>query len=257
MKRQAQYTASAFKHYWLTNAEAVEQPTGSDRLPSPIGYLRIGSHSDAKINAFSRKVSKPPLADKLPVCAQIRDRCEAKQPIKLLQKIDTLSRVGAPLLLKDSPQKRECCASIADAKRHDVERRRTQIPIRAIKSDDPGRWQSNKFDYKHSNSRIADFKQPQESLHSLVVGSGLRSTGKSVCHLNEVDCLDLNQRNQELGQEVDTSFVPSYIISKRSLQKANVGHCASSFQDSFGDDLDKDSGTMAFYAFSKINFFLY
>jgi hypothetical protein len=27
-----------------------------------------------------------------------------------------------------------------------------------------------------------------------------------------------------------------------------------SFQDSFGDDLDKDSGTMAFYAFSKISF---
>ena len=36
-----------------------------------------------------------------------------------------------------------------------------------------------------------------------------------------------------------------------------MGHCVMSFQDSFGDDLVKDNGTMAFYAFSKINFVLY
>ena len=87
-----------------------------------------------------------------------------------------------------------------------------------------------------------------------VAGSRLRSPGESVRHLNEVYGLDLDERDQELGQEVDAGFVPSYIIGKRSLQKANVGHCDVSFQDSFGDDLDKDSGTMAFYAFSKISF---
>jgi hypothetical protein len=91
-------------------------------------------------------------------------------------------------------------------------------------------------------------------LHPFVVGSGLRWPRESKSYLNEINSLDLDERYKELSQEVDAGFVPSYIIGKRSLQKANVGHCDVSFQDSFGDDLDKDSGTMAFYAFSKINF---
>ena len=49
-------------------------------------------------------------------------------------------------------------------------------------------------------------------------------------------------------------IIPSHVIGKGSLQKANVGHCDDSFQDSFGDDVVKDRARMAFYAFSKINF---
>src|SRR5829696_2105423 len=50
MKRQAQDPASAFKYHWLTNAVTRKQAAGSNRLPTPIRDLRIGSQSYAKIN---------------------------------------------------------------------------------------------------------------------------------------------------------------------------------------------------------------
>jgi hypothetical protein len=254
VKIQPQQPACSFKRYWLLNAKARKQATGRDRLPSPIGYLRIGSHANAKINLFIGQVSKPLFANKLAVRAQIRDGSKSKQAIKLFQQINALSRRAAAFLFKNAPQKRECYPFIADAERHHIKRSRTQVPIGSIKCDDPRRRQSDQLDNKESNLSVADFKQAEESLHPFVTGSGLCSPAESVSHLSEIYGLDLDERDKELSQEVDAGFIPGYIIGKRSLQKANVGHCVLSFQDSFGDDLVKDNGTMAFYAFSKINF---
>src|SRR5215212_3705260 len=251
---QTQYSPCSFKHYFLTNAITRKQSSGSNRLPMTVSNQCIGSQSYAKINAFARQVSKPPLANKLTVSAQIRDSSKAKQAAKFFQQIDALSRVRATFLFKDSPKQWECYPLIADAKRHHIKRRVAQIPIRSIQGDGPRGGQPNQFYNKGSNFCIADFKQPKEALHPFVIGSGLRSTRESVSHLNQVYSLDLDERDEEFSQEVDAGFVPSYIIGKRSLQKANVGHCVLSFQDSFIDVLVKDSGTMAFYAFSKINF---
>jgi hypothetical protein len=44
--------------------------------------------------------------------------------------------------------------------------------------------------------------------------------------LHQADGLDLNESNDELRQEVDSSLIPSYIFPKRALQEAHVGHCA-------------------------------
>jgi hypothetical protein len=253
-KIQPQHAACSFKLYWLTGAKATKQATSRDCLPSPIGYLRIGSHTNAKINLFVGQVSKPLFANKLAVRAQIRDSSKSKQAIKLFQQINAFSRRGAAFLFKNAPQKRECYAFIADAEGHHIKRSRAQVPIGSIKCDDPRRRQANQLDNKESNLSVADFKQPEESLHPFVARSGLCSPAESVSHLSEIYGLDLDKRDKEFSQEVDAGFVPGYIIGKRSLQKANVGHCVLSFQDSFGDDLVKDNGTMAFYAFSKINF---
>jgi hypothetical protein len=254
VKILSQQPACSFKRYWLADAKARKQATGRDCLPSPIGYLRISSHANAKINLFVGHVSKPLFANKFAVRAQIRDAIHAKQAIKLFQQIDAFSRVRAALLFKNAPQKRECYAFIADAERHHIKRSRAQVPIGSIKCDDPGGRQCDQLDNKESNLSVADFKQPQKALHPFVARSGLCWSAESVSHLSEVYGLDLDERDKELSQEVDAGFVPGYIIGKRSLQKANVGHCVLSFQDSFGDDLVKDSGTMAFYAFSKIDF---
>ncbi|HYP26210.1 MAG TPA: hypothetical protein VE262_05795, partial [Blastocatellia bacterium] len=232
----------------------TKQTTGRDCLPAPISDQGVGSQPYAEINPIVSQVGKPLFANKLTVCTQIINRRKVKQAIKIFQQLDTLGSIGAPFLFEDSPQKREGYPFIAYAKCHNIQRCRAQVPIRAIHSDGPGRGQSNQFNDKQCEPCIADFKEPKESLNAFVVGRGLGVTGESRCHLNEVDGLNLNQCDQELGQEVDTSFVPSYIFSKRSLKQANVGHCVGSFQDTFGDDLDKDSGTMAFYAFSKIDF---
>jgi len=257
MKRQAQYAASAFKYHRLTNAKAGKQATSGDHLPTPIGYLRVGSDAYAKINPFVGQVSKPFFANKLTVCAQIIDRIKAKQVIKLFQKRDALISVRAALLFKDSPQQREGYPFVAYAKRHYIEWRRAQIPIRAIKSDGPRGGQSDQLDDKGSNLSIAYFKQAQESLDSFVVGSYLCSAREGSCHLSKVHGLDLDQSDKKLGQEVDSGFIPSYILSKGSLKGANVGHCVLSFQDSFRDVLAKDNGTVAFMHFQRSIFVLY
>jgi hypothetical protein len=254
VKILSQQPACSFKRYWLLNAKARKQATGRDCLPSPIGYLRIGSHANAKINLFVGQVSKPLFANKLAVRAQTRDSSKSKQAIKPFQQINAFSRVGAAFLFKNAPQKRECYPFIADAERHHIKRSITQVPIGSIKCDNPRRRQSDQLDNKGSNLSVADFKQPQKALHPFVARSGLCSSAESVSHLSEIYGLDLDERDKEFSQEVDACFVPGYIIGKRSLQKANVGHCDVSFQDSFGDDLVKDNGMMAFYAFSKINF---
>jgi hypothetical protein len=257
MKRQAQDPASAFKRHWLTDAVTRKQATSGDLLPAPISYLRIGSDPYAKINPFVSQVSEPLFANKLTVRAQIINRSKAEQAIKLFQKRDALISVRAPFLFKDSPEQRECYPFIAYAKRHDIERRRAQIPIRAIKSDGPRGGQSDKLYHKESNLSIAYFKQTQESLDSFVVGSCLRSAREGRRHLNKVNSLDLNQSDKKLGQEVDSGFIPSYILGKSSLKGANVGHCVLSFQDSFRDVLAKDNGTVAFMHFQRSIFVLY
>src|SRR5215216_617682 len=254
VKIQPQHAACSFKRYRLLNAKATKQATRRNCLPSPIGYLRICSHANAKINLFVGQVSKPLFANKLAVRAQIRYGSKSKQAIKLFQQINAFSRVGAAFLFKNAPQKREGYPFIADAERHHIKRSRAQVPIGSIKCDDPRRRQSDQLDNKESNFCIADFKQPQEALHPFIARSGLCSPAESVSHLSEIYGLDLDERDKEFSQEVDAGFVPGYIIGKRSLQKANVGHCVLSFQDSFGDELVKDNGTMAFYASSKINF---
>jgi len=254
VKIQPQHPACSFKCYWLTDAKATKETTGRDCFPAPIRYQCVGSQTYAKINPFVGQVSKPLFANKLTVCAQIINSSKAKQAIKLFKQLDTFSRVGAPFLFKYAPEQRERYAFIADAKRHDIKRRRAEVPISSIKCDDPRRRQSDQFDNEESNFCIADFKQPKEALHPFVARSGLCWPGESISHLNEINILDLDEGDQELGQEVDAGFVPGYIIGKRSLQKADVGHYVLSFQDSFRDDLVKDNGTMAFYAFSKIYF---
>src|SRR5215212_9989822 len=159
MKRQAQDPASAFKYHWLTDAVTRKQATGGDRSPTPIRYLRIGSQAYAEINPFVGQVSEPLFANKLTVRAQIINRSKAKQSIKLFQKRDALVSVRATLLFKDSPKQREGYPFVAYAKRHYIERRRAQIPIRAIKRDGPRGGQSDKLYHEESNLSIAYFKQ--------------------------------------------------------------------------------------------------
>jgi hypothetical protein len=254
IKLNAQQPANTIKRCPLTGPEMLEQAASGHRPPTPICDLRIGSHAGTGINLFRLQISEPGLTNKLSICAEIGDRSRAKQEIKLFEQIDAFLGRGASLLLKYSPRQRDCYALVNDAKCHHVKRRVAQLPIRSIRGDGPGGRQPDQFDYKESYLSVADLKEPRKSLHSFIVRSSLSAPGESTCYLNKIDGLNLDQRNQELSQEVDARFVPSYIIGKRSLQEADVGHCGVSFQDSFGDDLDKNSGMMAFYAFSKISF---
>src|SRR6185503_8441905 len=47
---QTQYSPCSFKYYWLAYAITRKQSSGSNRLSTSVGNLRVGSQSYAKIN---------------------------------------------------------------------------------------------------------------------------------------------------------------------------------------------------------------
>src|SRR5205085_12233976 len=110
-----------------------------------------------------------------------------------------------------------------------------QVPIGAINRDDKGRLQPDERNNETGEFGKGQLEESQKALNPLVMRCLFSSPAHHRRELDEVDRLDLNKRHEELRQKVDSSFVPSSILGKRSLQRANVGHCASSFPDLFGD----------------------
>ncbi len=102
---------------------------------------------------------------------------------------------------------------------------------------------------------IADLEAAQEALNPLVVRCFFRATRKNRGDLGEIDTTDLDQSDQKLRQEVDSSFIPIYIFSKLSLKRAKVGHRV--FSSQVISVLEKDKAAVAFYAFSKFIFVRY
>ncbi len=231
MQMLTDHSPRLFKLNGLAYPVSRKQARGSHHLPSLVAYQGICPQSDAKIYMVLFQIREQLLTDKLAISAQKVNRIKAEEAIKLTQQSKTFSVVRASSLLKHYPEQRESRALVAYAEREDVDRRRSQTPVSAINTNDPGSRQPDQFDDKASDTTIADVKATQEALDAFVTGIRCSRTTESRSNLSEVDGPDLDQGNEELSQEVDAGFVPSYIRSKRSLKRANVGHCAISFQE--------------------------
>jgi hypothetical protein len=225
------HSPRSFKLNRLAYAASRKQACGSHHLPVTVSDHSICSQTYAKIYTVLFQMSEQFLTDKLAISAQKVNRIKAEESVKLTQQSHSLSVVGASSLFKQNPQQRESRAFVADAEREDVNRRRGKAPIRAINTDDPGSGHPDQLNNKASDARITDLKATQETLDTFIGGISRSRATESRSNLSEVDSPDPDQGDEELSQEVDTSFVPSYIRSKRSLKRANVGHCAISFQE--------------------------
>jgi hypothetical protein len=148
-------------------------------------------------------------------------------------------------------------ALVNNPKHQDIQRGLAELPVAAVQSQHPRRWHTDQRHQQRSDEGIAELEEAQEALNAFVVRFGFGATRKNRGDHGEVDGANLDQSDEKLGQEVDAGFIPSYIFSKGSLKRANVGDCDLSFQDSFPDDLAKDSGTMAFMHFQKSVFVMY
>src|ERR1044072_721853 len=231
VKALPDHSTLPFQLYGLTDSISRKQSCCPHHLPSLVAYQRVCSKAYAKIYMILFHISEQLLTDKLSICAQKVNRIKAKQAIKLTQQSKTFGVVRAAALIKHYPQQREGRAFVADAEREDVDRRRSQAPIGAINTDDPGGRQPDQLNNKASDARITDVKATQETLDAFVAGIGGSRATESRSNLSEVNGTDLYQGNEELSQEVDTGFVPSYIKRKSSLKRANRGHCAVSFRE--------------------------
>src|SRR5947209_6598007 len=198
-------------------------------------HQQILFQSQAKPNALSTQKGQPIHSDKLSVRANKLNTLPPEQAQVLFDQVNALIGVGAAFLLKNRPQQREADASISDAQQQDIQRRLAQVPIGAVNRDDKRRPESHQLNDETSQFSERQLEESQEALNPLVMRCLFGSPAHHTGDLGEVDGLDLNHSYEELGQEVDSSFVPRYILSKRSLQQRLVDHCASSFTDLFGD----------------------
>jgi len=231
------HSTRLFKLNGLAYPASRKQPRGSHHLPSPVAYQGICSQSYAKIYMVLFQMSEQLLTDKLAISAQKVNRVEAEESVELIQQSQPLSVIRASALFEHYPHQREGHAFVADAERENVDWCRSQAPIRSIKADDPGGRQPDQLNNEASDQGEVYVKATQEALDAFVAGIRCSRTTENRGNLSEVDGSDSDQGDEELSQEVDAGFVPSYIRSKRSLKRANVGHCAISFQEHLEVDL--------------------
>ena len=238
----------------LPDTQMHKQSPGLPHLASRIADLGVGSQANAEIDLSLYQIGEPILADELAIRAQVGHRRKAKEPIELFQKCNPFRRRRAAFLLQDHPQQWESDALMNKAECQDVQGRLAEVPIGAIYRDDPRRLSVGQLGDKAGNGCIAKIKAAEKALDALVMRIGFGPPGEGAGDLCEVNRLNLDEGNEELRQEVDARLIPSYIRGKRPLKRADVGHRAGSFQDAFQDNLAKDSGPMAFYAFSNSDF---
>src|SRR5205085_551987 len=224
-------------------------------LSAPVRHLGILANPDTKRDMVGLQPLEPSFANKLAVGAQIQDRIDAKQGNKLSQDGLALGGVGIAFLLQDRPQHRNGYALVNQAQHQNIQRRLAELPVAAVQSQHPRTRHAAKRNEQDRDDGVTDFKEAQEALNAFVVRFFLGATGKYRGNLGEVDTANLDQSNDKLGQEVDSSLVPIYIFSKGSLKRANRGHRA--FSSQVITILGKDKAAMAFYAFSNIFFVLY
>src|SRR5437588_434082 len=204
----------------------AEQVLGSHHLiAASIRDTQILLDANAKGNLLSAQVTKPLPTNKLAVSGHKRKRTFAEKSHILFQQLDSLRSVGTTLLLQHRPQQRKGHAFADHAQHEDIQRRSSQIPIGAINREDKRSADAQQVDNKKSYLSKRHVKESQEALTSFVVRVLFRPPAHHRRDLYKTDGLDLNQCERKLRQKVDAGFVPSYILRKRSLQVANVGHC--------------------------------
>jgi hypothetical protein len=140
---------------------------------------------------------------------------------------------------------------VGDAQHQHVERRLAQVPVGAVEGHDPRGGHPDKPHDEAGELRVGQREVAQESLDALVVRGRLRPPAEDAGDLCKVNRLDLNHGDEEARQEVEARTVPRYILGERPLQEADVGHRALSSDGSFGDELVKDRGAVAFSTVSK------
>src|SRR5947209_12247020 len=205
-------------------AAMPEQLPGLHCAPAGVGDQGVRAHPDAAGDAFAPQIREAHFADKLAVSTQVSNSTESEQAPELVEQSAPLRGRGAALLLNDHPQKREGRPLISNTEQENIQGRLSQVPVGAIHSEYPRRGHSEQLNNEGGHARIREFKEAQEALRPLVMRGGLGAPRKDARHLDEVDALDLDQGDEELGHEVDARFIPRYSAGKRSLQQANVGH---------------------------------
>src|SRR5215210_5943177 len=188
--------------------------------------FQILTDAQAKRYLLSQQITKPVSANKFAVCRDKRKALLTKQLQILLQEGDSLSSVGTTFLLQDRPQQRKGHAFPDQTQHQDIQRSFAQVPIGAVYRNHEGRREAKQFNDQSGDLSKRQIEESQKTLASLVMRIGFGSSAHHRRNLYQRDGLDLNESDDELRQEVDSRFIPSYILSKRSLQGANVGHCA-------------------------------
>src|SRR5215210_1300613 len=220
---------SPFAEEQNSNADflCAEQIPGSHQLiAAGIRDTQILFDPNAKGNLLPAQVTKPIPPNKLAVSGHKRERTFAEKSHILFQQLDSLRSVGTTFLFQHRPQQRKGHSLEDHAQHEDVQRRSSQIPIGAINGNEERLWDAKQFDNQKSDLGKRHVKESQKSLTSFVMRVLFRPPAHHRRDLDETDGLDLNQGENKLRQKVESGFVPSYILRKRSLQVANVGHCA-------------------------------
>jgi hypothetical protein len=140
---------------------------------------------------------------------------------------------------------------VGDAQHQDVDGRLAQIPVGAVEGDDPRGGRAGEPHDQAGDLRVGQREVAQEAPDALVVRGRLRPPAEDAGDLCKVNRLDLDDGDEEARQEVEARTVPRYILGERPLQEADVGHRALSSDGSFGDELVKDRGAVAFSTVSK------
>ena len=225
-QRQAPDRACAFNDQGFADPLRTEQAPNINQLSTPVCDHSVFTNPDAEVYRLRAQPREPITAHKLPVCTKISNRLITEDAPELSDERNALLLVRTAFLLKNSPEHGESHATVRDANDHDIQRGLAKIPVGAIQCDDPRGRHSQKADDEASDLCIRHRKKAEETLRSLVVRLRFGAPQKDLGHLREVDCSDFDQGNDEASQKVDTRFIPRYIVSQRSLQQANVGHCA-------------------------------
>ena len=114
------------------------------------------------------------------------------------------------------PQDGKGRAFVRDPENHHVQGRVTEVPVGAVKRDDPRRAHCDQTRDKDSHLLIGHFKEPEEELNPLIVRLLLGTSGKHSGDFGEVDGSDFDQRHEKLCQKVDAGTIPSYILPQHS-----------------------------------------
>ena len=144
---------------------------------------------------------------------------------------------------------------LADHAQHEhVQRSCFRLPISAVNREDERLWDAKQPDDQQSDLGKRHVKESQEALTSFVMRVLFGSPTHHRRDLHQTDCLDLNECERKLRQKVDAAlFQVTFSASVRSSGECRP-LCSCPFKKCLATNLVKDSGTMAFYAVSKINF---
>lgn len=227
---QAPQTSGLAQQPGLADGQAAEFAPQWVGLPTLGDEGVIVFEAQPKRQPPALQIHQPLLADELPIPEQVGHRLAAEGlPVALQQRL-TLRGAGVAGLGQDGPKQRDRQALIDHAQHQKIDLHASELPVGAIKRQDPGPILRQQRGHNLRDLGLIDHELAQEALQTDVVGADLRTTGEHHRQARQVDRAYLQQRQDEARQKLQPRAMPVQVHPQQGAQPLDgldLGHRTS------------------------------